>query len=106
MFAVFSKGFEYVVNPPVVPKVAFGTTMDREVMPVSGPFLNSFMRSNLPEGREQPSPIDYDCSKPIGFKVSVAHVMDEQKFLFLEVASLSFIFLYFFKLSLVRLTFF
>ncbi|XP_030567646.1 uncharacterized protein LOC115767482 isoform X1 [Drosophila novamexicana] len=63
-----ARGFEYVVNPPVVPKVAFGTTMDREVMPVSGPFLNSFMRSNLPEGREQPSPIDYDCSKPIGFK--------------------------------------
>ncbi|KAH8418387.1 hypothetical protein KR222_006281 [Zaprionus bogoriensis] len=61
-------GFEYVVNPPVMPKVAFGTTMDREVMPISGPCMSSFMRSNSPEDREVPSPLDYDCSKPIGFK--------------------------------------
>ncbi|KAM8713750.1 hypothetical protein ACLKA7_013990 [Drosophila subpalustris] len=61
-------GFDYVVNPPVLPKVAFGTTMHREVMPTSGPCLDSFMRSQMPEGRPHPSPLDYDCAKPIGFK--------------------------------------
>lgn len=63
-------GFEYVLNPPVAAKVAFGTTMHRDVMPISGPCMTSFMRSFQPEVRPYPSPLDYDCSKPIGFKVN------------------------------------
>ncbi|XP_023162602.1 uncharacterized protein LOC111593804 [Drosophila hydei] len=62
------EGFEYVLNPPVAAKVAFGTTMHRDVMPISGPCMTSFMRSFQPEVRPHPSPLDYDCSKPIGFK--------------------------------------
>ncbi|XP_043072285.1 uncharacterized protein LOC6568849 isoform X2 [Drosophila grimshawi] len=61
-------GFEYVVNPPILPKVAFGSTMDREVMPLNGSAVTSFMRCHLPEPRPHPSPLDYDCAKPIGFK--------------------------------------
>lgn len=66
-----SAGFNYVVNPPVLPKVAFGTTMHRKVMNLKGPFMNGFMKKNLPEPRTYPSPIDYNCSKPIGFKVTI-----------------------------------
>lgn len=69
-----SAGFEYVVNPPVLPKVAFGSTMHREVMPLKGPFMNGFMKKNLPEPREHPSPLDYNCAKSLGFKVSYSVV--------------------------------
>ncbi|KRF98154.1 uncharacterized protein Dwil_GK15883 [Drosophila willistoni] len=62
------RGFEYVVNPPEQPKVAFGTTMDREVMPTSGPFMDSYMRRNQPEERLGPGPFDYDYATPMGFK--------------------------------------
>ncbi|XP_032586335.1 uncharacterized protein LOC6580667 isoform X1 [Drosophila mojavensis] len=61
-------GFEYVVNPPVAAKVAFGSTMHRDVMPISGPAMSSYMRSLQTELREFPGPLDYDCAKPIGFK--------------------------------------
>lgn len=67
-------GFEYVVNPPVAAKVAFGSTMHRDVMPISGPAMSSYMRSLQTELREFPGPLDYDCAKPIGFKVSQATI--------------------------------
>ncbi|ALC41533.1 CG15125 [Drosophila busckii] len=62
------EGFEYMVNPPELPKIAFGTSLHREVMPTSGPCMDSFMRSHQVEGREFPGPLDYDCAKSIGFK--------------------------------------
>lgn len=69
-FLICFAGFEYIVNPPIIPKVAFGSSLHREVMPLSGPSVTSYMRNHLPEARERPSPLDYDCAKPIGFKVS------------------------------------
>lgn len=65
-----SAGFDYVVKPLVLPKVAFGSAMHREVMPLKGPFMNGFMKKNLPEPREHPSPLDYNCAKSLGFRVS------------------------------------
>ncbi|XP_030387530.1 uncharacterized protein LOC115634112 [Scaptodrosophila lebanonensis] len=62
------EGFEYVVNPTVIPKVAFGTTIHREVLPTSGPSMDSFMRRLLPEERSLPGPFDYDVEKPLGYQ--------------------------------------
>uniref|UniRef100_A0A1A9WFY2 Uncharacterized protein n=1 Tax=Glossina brevipalpis TaxID=37001 RepID=A0A1A9WFY2_9MUSC len=35
--------FRYVVNPPPIQKIAFGTTLPRSILPLSGPGVSSFM---------------------------------------------------------------
>ncbi|XP_075167050.1 uncharacterized protein LOC142239170 [Haematobia irritans] len=40
------EGFVYVVNPPELPRVAFGSSLERVTLPLSGPCLTSFMRQH------------------------------------------------------------
>ncbi|XP_034651119.1 uncharacterized protein LOC117890415 isoform X1 [Drosophila subobscura] len=55
------RGFEYVVNPPEAPTVAFGRKIKRSP---SGTFIGD-KEVEPPPG---PSPFTYDCVKEIGFK--------------------------------------
>ncbi|XP_017145934.1 uncharacterized protein LOC108158219 isoform X1 [Drosophila miranda] len=55
------RGFEYVVNPPEMPTVAFGRKIKRSP---SGTFLEE-KDIEPPPG---PNPFTYDCMKEIGFK--------------------------------------
>lgn len=41
--------FEYVVNRPEPARIFFGSTIVRDVLPLSGPAMNSFMRRITPE---------------------------------------------------------
>ncbi|XP_037958428.1 uncharacterized protein LOC119687939 [Teleopsis dalmanni] len=63
--SVSIEDFEYIINRPPVGKVAFGTTMDREVLPVKGKFLTSFMRRNIGEVRNHPAPGTYNPKLPL-----------------------------------------
>ncbi|XP_029406226.2 uncharacterized protein LOC105226654 isoform X1 [Bactrocera dorsalis] len=57
------KSFIYVVNPPEIPRVAFGSCMERITLPISGPGLSSFMRKIQGEVRDFPGPFEYVHSK-------------------------------------------
>uniref|UniRef100_A0A1A9UMZ3 Uncharacterized protein n=1 Tax=Glossina austeni TaxID=7395 RepID=A0A1A9UMZ3_GLOAU len=48
--------FQYVVNPPTIQKIAFGSTLPRLVLPLSGPCLSSFMRAHQGDGPLSPGP--------------------------------------------------
>uniref|UniRef100_A0A1A9ZD62 Uncharacterized protein n=1 Tax=Glossina pallidipes TaxID=7398 RepID=A0A1A9ZD62_GLOPL len=50
---------KYVVNPPPKQKIAFGTTLPRLVLPVSGPCLSSFVRAHQGNGSLSPGPAAY-----------------------------------------------
>ncbi|XP_037894509.1 uncharacterized protein LOC119640495 [Glossina fuscipes] len=66
--------FQYVVNPPTMQKIAFGTTLPRLVLPRSGPCLSSFMRAHQGDDPLSPGPAAYmvkttykDCPSLLGF---------------------------------------
>ncbi|KAM7342814.1 uncharacterized protein ACRADG_010096 isoform 2-T2 [Cochliomyia hominivorax] len=48
--------FNYVVNPPEIPRVAFGSSLEREILPLKGPCLNSFMRQHQGDVFLSPGP--------------------------------------------------
>uniref|UniRef100_A0A1B0GB11 Uncharacterized protein n=1 Tax=Glossina morsitans morsitans TaxID=37546 RepID=A0A1B0GB11_GLOMM len=56
--------FQYVVNPPPTQKIAFGTTLPRLVLPLSGPCLSSFMRAHQGNGPLSPGPAAYVAKTP------------------------------------------
>lgn len=49
-------GFAYVVNPPEIPRVAFGSSLDRVTLPLKGPCLTSFMRKHQGDAFMSPGP--------------------------------------------------
>uniref|UniRef100_A0A1I8Q4T5 Uncharacterized protein n=1 Tax=Stomoxys calcitrans TaxID=35570 RepID=A0A1I8Q4T5_STOCA len=51
--------FVYVVNPAELPRVAFGSSMDRVTLPLKGPCLTSFMRQHQGDVFLSPSPTKY-----------------------------------------------
>ncbi|XP_053610294.1 uncharacterized protein LOC128675143 isoform X2 [Plodia interpunctella] len=48
--------FEYVVTKKAPPRIAFGTGLDREVLPTKGPAMSPFMRRALGETRDNLGP--------------------------------------------------
>ncbi|XP_058984876.1 uncharacterized protein LOC131805580 isoform X1 [Musca domestica] len=50
------RGFVYVVNPPEIPKVAFGSSLERVTLPLRGPCLTSFMRQHQGDVFLSPGP--------------------------------------------------
>ncbi|KAI9578494.1 hypothetical protein GQX74_009068 [Glossina fuscipes] len=62
-----SEMLEYVVNPPTMQKIAFGTTLPRLVLPRSGPCLSSFMRAHQGDDPLSPGPAAYMCPSLLGF---------------------------------------
>lgn len=52
-----------MVNPPEIPRVAFGSCMERITLPISGPGLSSFMRKIQGEVRDFPGPFEYVHTK-------------------------------------------
>ncbi|XP_065370437.1 uncharacterized protein LOC135962439 [Calliphora vicina] len=51
------EGFNYVVKPPQIPRVAFGSGMERETLPLQGPCLTSFMRQHQGDVFLSPGPM-------------------------------------------------
>lgn len=49
--------FAYIVNPPEIPRVAFGSGMERETLPLKGPCLTSFMRQHQGDVFLSPGPV-------------------------------------------------
>lgn len=58
-FSYFSD-FEYVVTKKAVPRICFGSALDREVLPTSGPAMSPFMRRGAKEIRPNLGPGSYD----------------------------------------------
>ncbi|CAH4030137.1 unnamed protein product [Pieris brassicae] len=52
--------FEYVVTKKTQPRMCFGTTLNREVLPTKGPNLSPFMRRNAGEIRPNLGPGVYE----------------------------------------------
>ncbi|KAL9914366.1 uncharacterized protein ACN2A1_001460 [Glossina fuscipes fuscipes] len=48
--------FKYIVNPAPPPAIAFGTTLHRVTLPLSGPALSSFMRAIQGDADRSPGP--------------------------------------------------
>ncbi|XP_067633606.1 uncharacterized protein [Eurosta solidaginis] len=57
--------FIYVVNPPEIPRIAFGSGLERVTLPMSGPSLTPFMRKIQGEVREFPGPHEYNTTKDL-----------------------------------------
>lgn len=53
---VFFAEFQYVINPPKIPKVAFGSGLERITLPLSGPCMSSFMRKMMGNVDRSPGP--------------------------------------------------
>ncbi|XP_053965444.1 uncharacterized protein LOC128867890 isoform X2 [Anastrepha ludens] len=62
------EGFVYVVNPPEIPRVAFGSGMERVTLAMSGPSLTPFMRKMQGEVRDFPGPFEYFHTKGLEIK--------------------------------------
>ncbi|XP_036334616.1 uncharacterized protein LOC118745201 [Rhagoletis pomonella] len=62
------KSFTYVVNPPEIPRVAFGSGMERITLPISGSGLSPFMRKIQGEVRDFPGPFEYYNTKGLDKK--------------------------------------
>ncbi|CAB3230127.1 unnamed protein product [Arctia plantaginis] len=52
--------FEYVVTKKAIPRICFGSALDREVLPTSGPAMSPFMRREAREIRPNLGPGSYD----------------------------------------------
>lgn len=48
--------FKYVINPPKIPKVVFGSGLERVTLPLSGPCMSSFMRKTIGNADRSPGP--------------------------------------------------
>lgn len=66
-----------MVNPPEIPRVAFGSGMERITLPMSGPGLSSFMRKIQGEVRDFPGPFEY-----VRTKVALEKNVSSKKLLF------------------------
>ncbi|KAJ0174792.1 hypothetical protein K1T71_009900 [Dendrolimus kikuchii] len=55
--------FEYVVIKKKPPRICFGTSLDREVLPTKGPALSPFMRRNAAEVRPNLGPGSHDTNR-------------------------------------------
>ncbi|XP_013200950.1 uncharacterized protein LOC106143418 isoform X2 [Amyelois transitella] len=55
--------FEYVVTKKAPPRIAFGTGLDREVLPTKGPAMSPFMRRLLGETRDSLGPGSHDPNR-------------------------------------------
>nr|XP_037875305.1 uncharacterized protein LOC101741006 isoform X3 [Bombyx mori] len=61
--------FEYVVTKKLPPRICFGTGLARDVLPIKGPCVSSFMKRNVAEVRPNLGPGSYDIKRDAFYDV-------------------------------------